>query len=330
MTKHGLNQILHGDCLAVLPTLEPQSVDLVFGSPPYEDCRTYGIGFSLKGQEWVDWMVQVFRESLRVSKGLVAFVVEGKTRNFRWSATPALLMADLHRAGIHLRKPPSFKRVGIPGSGGPDWLRNDYEFIVCATNGGKLPWSDNTAMGHTPKWAPGGEMSHRQSDGTRRNQWGMSPGQCRGTTGPRKPDGSRGHFVRPSHSEPVELVRAHTKRMADGSMDEQNYVPPIKANPGNVIECIVGGGVMGSRLAHENEAPFPERLAEFFVRSFCPPGGVVLDPFSGSGTTMAAAIRHGRSYLGIDVRDTQVRLSERRVIEAVSQVPRTLFDAPSP
>ena len=135
--------ILHGDLLDVLPTLPEHSVDLVFGSPPYEDARTYNIGFDKKGEDWVDWMVKVFQASLRVSRGLVAFVVEGRTRKFRYSATPILLMADLHRAGVHLRKPPVFHRVGIPGSGGPDWLRNDYEFIVCATNGGKLPWSDN-------------------------------------------------------------------------------------------------------------------------------------------------------------------------------------------
>jgi len=165
-------ELITGDCRAVLAGMEPGSVDLIFGSPPYEDCRTYGIDFALAGQEWVDWMVSVVQASLRVCRGLVAFVVEGRTRGFRWSATPALLMADLHRAGVHLRKPPAFERVGIPGSGGLDWLRNDYEFIVCCTNGGKLPWSDNTVMGHPPKYAPGGEMSHRTSNGSRVNQWG--------------------------------------------------------------------------------------------------------------------------------------------------------------
>lgn len=84
---------------------------------------------------------------VRLSRGLVAMVVEGQTKQFQWSAVPTLLMVDLHRSGIRLRKPPIFQRVGIPGSGGPDWLRNNYEFIVCCSKGGKLPWSDNTAMG---------------------------------------------------------------------------------------------------------------------------------------------------------------------------------------
>jgi len=66
-------------------------------------------------------------------------------------------------------------------------------------------------------------------------------------------------------------------------------------------------------LAHENEAPFPEKLAEFMVRSFCPPNGIVLDPFAGSGTTCAVAKKWGRKYIGIDIRQSQVDLTNRRI-----------------
>ena len=115
-----VNQIICGDCLGVMRGWPDGCVKMVFGSPPYEDARFYDMDFKIKGQAWVDWFVPIVKESLRVCSGLVAFVVEGQTRDFRWSATPALLMADLHRAGVHLRKPPAFQRVGIPGSGGPD------------------------------------------------------------------------------------------------------------------------------------------------------------------------------------------------------------------
>src|SRR5262249_47316626 len=145
------------DCLDWLAQQPPDSIDLVFGSPPYEQARLYLENGEDKGiargtEEWVAWMVKVYQAALRCCKGLVAFVVDGQTKNYCWTASPALLMADLNRAGIHLRKPVIYQRVGIPGSGGPDWLRNDYEFVVCATNGGELPWSDNTAMGKPPKF----------------------------------------------------------------------------------------------------------------------------------------------------------------------------------
>lgn len=304
------NEIVCGENMEIMDGMAENSVNLVFCSPPYEDARSYGIDFKLKGQAWVDWALERFVECLRISKGLVAWVVEGKTKQFRYTATPILLMADLHRAGVHLRKTPAFQRVGIPGSGGPDWLRNDYEFIICATSGGKLPWSDNTAMGYQPKWAPGGEMSYRLSDGARVNQWG---GGMKHPCGPRKKDGTRGTYERPSHRI---IMKQGTRRRKNGSRDQQEYVPPKKANPGNVIKCKVGGGAMGSKLAHENEAPFPEKLAEFFIRSFCPKGGIVMDPFSGSGTTCAVAEKTGRKWIGIDLRKSQVELSEKRIDEA--------------
>lgn len=342
------NRIINADCLDWMREQPGDSVDLVFGSPPYEAARTYGIGFKLRGQEWVDWMVERIVEMVRICKGLVAMVVEGQTKNYQWTASPVLLMADLHRRGIKLRKPPAFYRVGIPGSGGPDWLRNDYEFIVCCTKG-KLPWSDNTAMGHAPKYAPGGEMSHRIGDGSRRNQWGGTNGTVcrdasgerqaphrpshkflsmtsRGANGERKIAGGRkmaGQIERDGAEPKVADMLAngmppgaklHTKN--DGEeMRVQCYVPPVKANPGNVIKCKVGGGLLGSKLAHENEAPFPERLAEFFVRSFCPPGGIVLDPLTGSGTTARVAKRLGRQYIALDVRQSQCELTARRLAE---------------
>lgn len=299
------NKTILGDCLDVMRAMPDASVDLVLGSPPYEDARTYGIGFKLRGQDWVDWMVERWREMQRVCRGLVVMVVEGKTRNFRYSATPFLLAADLHRAGFHLRKPIVYRRVGIPGSGGPDWLRNDWEPCICTARPGKLSWSDNTACGHPPKWAPGGAMSHRLSSGTRRNQWGSSVNGK--STRTRRKDGSMSDAApRPSH------LCVTNENGPEGA----EYKPPAKANPGNVIHCNVGGGLMGSKLAHENEAPFPESLAEVFVRSFCPPNGIVLDPFSGSGTTAAVATKWGRRWLGIDVRESQVDLTTRRVAEA--------------
>jgi hypothetical protein len=279
----------------VLDWLAAQLVDsnhLTLGSPPYENARTYGIGFALQGQDWVDWMVKVVKAALRCCTGLVAFVVEGMTKDYRWSATPALLMADLHRAGITLRKPPIYYRVGIPGSGGPDFLRNDCEFIICATRGGQLPWSDPTAMGQAPKYKPGGNPSHRTKDGTRVNA--------------KIGTGTSGH--------------------ANGDLKtvKHCYIPPEIANPGNVIHCSVGGQRMGDAIAHENEAPYSEELAEFFIRSFCPPGGIVCDPFSGSGTTAKVAIACGRRFRGCDIREEAVLLSQHRLVEFQKQLLATM------
>lgn len=269
--------VVLGDATSVLGDIPDNSFDLTFTSPPYEDARLYGEGTKpLRGQAWVDWAVPVFRQCVRVTRGLVCWVVAGRTRKFRWSAVPALLAADLHRSGIFLRDTRVYFRRGICGSGGPDDWRHDHEWIIAASKG-RLPWADPTASGKPPKYGPGGEMSHRMRNGQRVH---------------------------------------HPGRRARGKTERQVYVPPKLANPGNVIHCKVGGGHLGSKIAHENEAPFPESLVEPFIRCFCPPGGVVLDPFAGSGTTAAVALRLGRSSLSVDVRPSQAEIMSRRLMEA--------------
>lgn len=278
------------DCVTWLGTLPDDSIDLLVTSPPYEGARSYGIGFDLWGQDWVDWMVTVVRAAAPKVKGLMAIVCEGTTDQYAYSVVPFLLMADLHRAGFNLRKPPTYARVGIPGSGGPDWLRNDWEPVVCVTRKGRLPWSDNLACGEKPKYRTGGPCTHRRPDGTR-------------------------------------FKKKHTKRGRDGSLRTPEYAEPEIANPGNVIEdevsnvvrCQVGNGHMGHPLAHENEAPFPMKLATFFVASFCPPGGVVCEPFCGSGTTVQAAIELNRRAIACDVRQSQVELTRRRLALGVTK-----------
>jgi hypothetical protein len=287
------------DALEFLRRQPDGSVDLVFTSPPYLKARTYGIGAGRGLEDWTAWMVSIVTECVRVSKGLTAVVCEGQTREYRYLPAPFLLMADLHRAGFNLRKPAVYHRVGIPGSGGPDWLRNDWEPVVCVSREGRLPWSCPTACGKPPRFGPGGDMSHRVTNGDRRNQWGR---HMNSKNSQRKPDGTFQTGHRPSHR-------------------EAGYGPPVIANPGNIIRTAVGGNAMGHSLAHDNEAPFPLKLAEFFVLSFCPPNGTVCDPFTGSGTTCHAAEMHGRNFIGCDVRQSQVALTTRRM----ATVTKSLF-----
>lgn len=108
--------------------------------------------------------------------------------------------------------------------------------------------------------------------------------------------------------------RTATNRGKDGIRKKVVYVDPDTSNPGNVISLTVGNGHLGWDGAHENEAPFPQKLANFFVRSFCPPGGLVLDCFSGSGTTVSAAVAAGRNGIGVDLRPSQCWLGQTRLM----------------
>ncbi len=71
----------------------------------------------------------------------------------------------------------------------------------------------------------------------------------------------------------------------------------------------------GSRLKHQHPATFPDRLPYDFIECFCEPGGVVLDPFMGSGTTIVAARNLGRGYIGIDIAEEYCEIARRRLEE---------------
>lgn len=294
---------VQSDAEAFLGSLPDDSVDLLFTSPPYELARTYSLADRLPGgQAWVDWMVRLVTAAAPKVKGLIAINCEGQTRQYRYSCVPFLLIADLHRAGFNLRKPVVFHRVGIPGSGGPDWLRNDWEPVVCVTRAGRLPWSNPTACGRPPKYGVGGKLSHRMTDGDRVNMLVVRERVASGES---------------QRSAPRTVgipLKGTTSGTDDGGLvNEKTYVPPEMANPGNVVKCNIGGGKMGHELCHENEAPFPLKFAEFFVKSFAPPGGVVADCFSGSGTVCHAAVENNRRFVGCDLRESQVQLCERRM-----------------
>jgi hypothetical protein len=101
---------IQGELLTVAAKLkrEDTKVDLVMCSPPYEAKRRYAeLAFNLTGQAWVDWAVERFVACLEVCRGPVVWVVgHGQSGAVKpWTATPALLMADLHRRGVHLLRP---------------------------------------------------------------------------------------------------------------------------------------------------------------------------------------------------------------------------------
>jgi DNA modification methylase len=60
-------------------------------------------------------------------------------------------------------------------------------------------------------------------------------------------------------------------------------------------------------------ATFPEALVEPCIKAGSPVGGLVLDPFSGSGTTGVVALKQGRSYVGCELNPEYVQMSRRRL-----------------
>jgi DNA modification methylase len=62
-------------------------------------------------------------------------------------------------------------------------------------------------------------------------------------------------------------------------------------------------------------ASFPDELARRAILSGCPPGGTVLDPFVGRGTTVIVALRNQRSGIGIDLSPEYCEMARKNIID---------------
>lgn len=101
----------------------------------------------------------------------------------------------------------------------------------------------------------------------------------------------------------------HHKRVAGmaRNADERGGVTPF-----NVIPLAPGsGGQSGGMAGHG--AGTPLALCSWWVRYIAPPGGLVLDPFAGSGTVGLAAREHGCHYLGIEQMTEYVAIARERL-----------------
>ena len=88
------------------------------------------------------------------------------------------------------------------------------------------------------------------------------------------------------------------------------------AMPDDQGECLPGVfRVSVACMEKEHTAQKPDAVLRGLVR-ICPPGGTVLDPFMGSGTTGVACVREGRDFIGIELQRDYFDIATRRIAEA--------------
>lgn len=92
---------------------------------------------------------------------------------------------------------------------------------------------------------------------------------------------------------------------------------------GDVWEIGVIAPVSRERTGYPTQKP--EALLERLIRALSDEGDLVLDPYAGSGTTLAVAARLGRRFVGVDQSEVALEIVTRR-LEAVG----IRFEAPSP
>jgi DNA modification methylase len=91
----------------------------------------------------------------------------------------------------------------------------------------------------------------------------------------------------------------------------------IPTDPGGMLENNTGGLYnAASKIGNPgNNHPTvkPVELMKYLIRLVTPEGGLVVDPFNGSGSTGMAAVELGYDYLGIDLDPNYVDISLKRI-----------------
>ena len=106
----------------------------------------------------------------------------------------------------------------------------------------------------------------------------------------------------------------NTNRLKNGELQETSDIKPVPdySPRNNIWKYTVGKGFNSSdKESHEHPAIFPEQLAEDHIITWSGENDIVLDPFSGSGTTCKMAKKNKRNYIGIDISDEYCKLAEK-------------------
>lgn len=96
------------------------------------------------------------------------------------------------------------------------------------------------------------------------------------------------------------------KKPSSGRASYYYNIEAAEPRAGDVVTVNVAPGEAG------HSATFPHDLIQPRILTSCPPGGTVLDPFSGTGRALEVALEHGRSAIGFDAQSAFVKLQQEK------------------
>lgn len=343
-------EIINSDCLAALELMPSESVHCCVTSPPYWGLRDYGVAgqIGLEGSlaEHIDVLVRVFSEVRRVLRkdgtcwinygDAYASAPNGRSaadtktagnddRTFRdkpistvgpvrksfrrdgeacmpaaRAATPTLKPKDrmmlparlaiaLQESGWWLRDEIVWHKPNPMPSSVKDRTTPAHEMIYLLTKSPRYYFDQEAIL------APCSPNTHARLSQDVQSQVGSA----------RANGGVRAD--RPMKTVQRKLAAAGSGTKNNDSFDAAMAIMPTMRNPRSVWTV----PPKGFKEAHF--ATFPPDLIEPCILAGCPPGGTVLDPFFGAGTTGLVAERNGRDCIGIELSAAYIDIAKKRL-----------------
>jgi len=128
---------------------------------------------------------------------------------------------------------------------------------------------------------------------------------------------------------PFRYVAKPSRRERNAGLDGLPEQTVLVGVAGHKINPITGKSVVDVPRANHHPTVKPVALMRWLVRLVTPPGGTVLDPFTGSGTTGIAATLEGFDFIGCELTDDYLPIIEGRIAWAEEQIrpdPESLFN----
>lgn len=275
-------RILVGDVRDRLRELADESVDCVVTSPPYWGLRDYGVGGQIGLEptigEFVSTMVDVFSEVRRVLRGDGTLWLNiGDSYNTGTSAPSKENKNAKHGQwsnSAHLGR----RRANVAGLGAKNLIGVPWQVAFALQ-------ADGWCLRQDIIWHKPSPMPESATDRcTKAHEYLFMLAKS-----------GAYYFNRAAIAEPAAAKKGNASNEI-GTRNKRS-VWTVSSQP----------------FAEAHFATFPPDLIEPCILAGCRPGGIVLDPFFGAGTTGLVANRLGRSCIGIELNPDYVEIARRRI-----------------
>jgi site-specific DNA-methyltransferase (adenine-specific) len=285
-----VNQVINGDAAAVLGKWPGEFVDCIVTSPPYWQQRDYRgqsqqVGRERSPREYVERLAAVFGHCRRVLKpsGTLWLVIGDKYVDGEQLGLPWRVALALIDEGWILRADCIWHKPNAMPSSAKSRPTIDHEYVFFFTKS-KDYYYDADAV----------REPHVTFTANSRMRGGRRHFGIRGGT-------------------PESGKNGGSNNLHDGRWDQAFH--PLGRNKRSVWSIPL------SKFRDAHFAVFPEALVETCLLAGCRKGGLVLDPFVGSGTVPLVARRLARDYLGIDCSREYCEMARGRLSEGQPQPP---------
>lgn len=300
------NYIIHGDSRNALSEIEDKCVDCVVTSPPYFGLRDYKeseqIGLEETPTKYVEDIVEVFRQVRRVLKddGTVWLNVGDSYAKKDYEADgikkkdligiPWMIAFALRKDGWYLRSDIIWHKNAMPESV-KDRCTKTHEYIFMLAKQPTYYFDQEAILEEAAYDGRKETMNHGSTKyGDDVNAFASNGHQRWRTKNMAKNDG-------------ISTPNSFHVNRENGGKDPVYFV----RNKRSVWKVATSG------LKDAHFAPFPERLITPCVLAGSRAGGIVLDPFMGSGTTAVVASANGRKWIGCELNADYIELALNRI-----------------